>query len=421
MLLIFTPQILPEIEYILETLFQEFLGLEIRISTDEEEAKNHSGPVFHYTPNLNENAFGIQKSNYFESFNSEIFNEYSLIENKLNPIEDWIALSYFLIARVEEYHSKDLDSFNRYKPENSFLFKKQWLQIPVIDLFVQQLKKGLELKFNLKTKSQDFQVQLSFDVDTIYEYQHHPMLKKWAKWLFHSIKNPSKSLYVLKNLIQGKDPLDTFKAIKYLSGVYNTKVFFLCSTLSPYDDSQLSRAYCNSIDLGKAEAGIHPSFHSLDQLELIEKDIHSFESLFGFKPSISRQHFLRMQIPNTYKTLIKYNIKADYTMGYASEIGFRAGTSKTFYWFDAEKKKKTSLRIHPFFVMDQTVLKYHKTQKASALKAMEECYHQIQKVNGTACFLLHNNTLAKNSYYQPLIHTLNQILGADFKNYEKHL
>ncbi len=64
-----------------------------------------------------------------------------------------------------------------------------------------------------------------------------------------------------------------------------------------------------------------------------------------------------LNIPHNYRNLIQSGIRSDYSMGFPTHPGFRAGTSHNFYFFDLEKNKKTDLLVYPLSVMDVSLNK----------------------------------------------------------------
>jgi hypothetical protein len=83
----------------------------------------------------------------------------------------------------------------------------------------------------------------------------------------------------------------------------------------------------------------------------------------------SRQHFNRLEIPRTYQTLIDNDIREEYTMGYHTQMGFRAGTCSPFYFYDLDYEIQTPLKVFPFCVTDE-LLKLH--LKLSPQEALEK-------------------------------------------------
>ena len=90
-----------------------------------------------------------------------------------------------------------------------------------------------------------------------------------------------------------------------------------------------------------ADIGIHPSYQSNKNPEIMQSERFNLSQVIQKNINSSRQHYLKMQIPNTYYDLIKIGILHDYTMGYASQIGFRASTCRPFPFFDLQANQIT--------------------------------------------------------------------------------
>jgi len=80
-------------------------------------------------------------------------------------------------------------------------------------------------------------------------------------------------------------------------------------------------------------------------------------------------------------------------MGYASHQGFRAGTSRPFRFFDIENDAPTNLTVHPFAIMDGTLRDYQDLDAEQSLEVAKNVIDEVKKVNGTFCYLTHNETL----------------------------
>jgi hypothetical protein len=148
------------------------------------------------------------------------------------------------------------------------------------------------------------------------------------------------------------------------------------------------------------QLGIHPSWQSGDKDELLKEEIEWLTYIANRKISMSRQHYIRMTLPKTYRKLIKNGITREFSMGYGTINGFRASIASPFYWFDLERGEATDLQVFPFCFMDANSF-YE--QRFSASKAMEELmhyYHVIKKVNGTMITSWHNNLLGSDPEFK---------------------
>jgi hypothetical protein len=84
-------------------------------------------------------------------------------------------------------------------------------------------------------------------------------------------------------------------------------------------------------------------------------------------------------------------------MGFPDAIGFRAGTSRSFWWYDLMQEHQTSLRIHPFAFMDTTARDYLGLSAEEAFKALHNLRATLQGVGGTLTTIFHNFSLGTAS------------------------
>jgi hypothetical protein len=148
------------------------------------------------------------------------------------------------------------------------------------------------------------------------------------------------------------------------------------------------------------QVGIHPSWASSKDSSKLPKEIKRLEIITNREITRSRQHFLKLDLPTTYRRLIDLGIREDYTMGYASQVGFRAGTSLPFYFYDLDMETQTQLLIHPFAVMDGTLNEYMELPVDDAQYLVKELMDRVKKVNGTFISLWHNETVSDNRHWQ---------------------
>ena len=62
---------------------------------------------------------------------------------------------------------------------------------------------------------------------------------------------------------------------------------------------------------------------------------------------LSRFHFLRINLPGSYRNLSATGILEDYSMGFHDEPGFRAGIASPFLFYDVTDDTVTNVRVYP--------------------------------------------------------------------------
>ena len=126
----------------------------------------------------------------------------------------------------------------------------------------------------------------------------------------------------------------------------------------------------------------------------MKKEKNRLEGITNMQTKRSRQHYLRFSLPETYQQLIDLEIEEDYSMGYASHVGFRASTCTPFYFYDLDFEIQTPLKIFPFVLMDTTLNDYMKLTPKQSLGRIKDLYMEVKKVNGTLITLFHNESIS---------------------------
>ena len=174
------------------------------------------------------------------------------------------------------------------------------------------------------------------------------------------------------------DPFDTYSWQFALQAKYNLSpiYFFLAGKYDRYDknisvESKWFKELVKTIDK-YADAGIHPSMTSHFKKRRLNNEIKILSGILNRPVVKSRQHYLKLSLPETYNNLIKQGIENDFSMGYASHPGFRAGTCTPFYFYDLLADRETTLKVFPTAVMDGTLNDYLKLEPNEALKKIKK-------------------------------------------------
>lgn len=413
MILLYTPHITSRLSYIARFIFEIILGVPVTITRNRDEFDKSTLPRINYSSEMSDcitifphPLLGEDDIKFFEPQISNYNNIPILFPGDEQPDIpfDPLAAAFFMVSRYEEYWPQRYDQHHRVIASESIAFQNNFLEIPVVDhwaLFLKQLIEEYYPKFVFPERKYTYIPTI--DVDIAYAYRYRSFLRTSgavAKAILKRNKNDLKLRW--ETLIQGDtDPFDTYDLFSEwhkqygLSPVY----FFLVGQYGLYDKN-ISPFHPSMKKLiretgAKNKVGIHPSYGSNANIQILDKEIKTLESILETKITASRQHFLKLNLSDTYRRLIECGITEDYTMGYADATGFRAGTCTPFPFYDLQTETETNLMVYPFQVMDGTLNHYQKLSVLEALETMSLLINEVKKVNGTFISLWHNESLGE--------------------------
>lgn len=326
---------------------------------------------------------------------------------------DVFAATFFLISRLEEWQDFDADAHQRFEAKNSILFQNNLHLKPVVEIWIEEFKTSLKKIYpSIIFPEKKFKAISTIDVDNLYAFKHKGFsrtLGAIAKDVFNfgpsgfgynNLKNRLKVVFGKQN-----DPFDIYTSISdfCLQNSIPLLYFFLYKTGTSYDRTvnPKSIAFKNvfaTLKNKKAFIGLHPSYYSSIDEIMLKQEVSDFSKALRDDVKITRQHYLRFNIKTTPKHLLQNGILADFTMGFASQVGFRAGTSLPFYYYDFISEKKTELLFVPFCAMDGAYLIYNQTTPESTLNSLLQLANEVRKVNGLFITVYHERTFYDNLY-----------------------
>ncbi len=410
MITIYSSYLSPRLQYAVDVVFQQILGFEVALTN---QTKNLDGVVINYSnQNLKVNSFKIIPEGLL---NSEVV--YSKVDNVKKHHRDLIQIFsnddhfgfdifsavFFLVTRMEEYHSKDLDSHLRFKYSNSILFQHDVLDSPIIDIWAFNLMNELNCFFNQKLSvNRKYNRSLTVDVDNAFAYKHKGALRTIGASFKSMLKLDLDTFLQRFRVLLGKekDPYDNYEYLhKFIENEKVQLIIFLL--LADYDkyDTNLNFKNKSFLTLIKylstfSTLGIHPSYNSYNNFDKINLEINRLASMTSDKVSHSRNHYLRFKIPETYQHLLSLGVQNDYSMGYANISGFRAGTCTPFYFYDLVKDQKTDLLVVPFAYMDGALKDYMNYSINDSKKCVSKLISNVKLVNGSFISVWHNESLS---------------------------
>jgi hypothetical protein len=144
----------------------------------------------------------------------------------------------------------------------------------------------------------------------------------------------------------------------------------------------------------RANVGIHPSYASNGSLERLKTEVSRLGAILKMDVEKSRQHYLKVDLPHTYRDLMAAGMCEDYSLGYVDRPGFRSGTCTPHYFFDFQKQEVTTLKVFPLAAMDATLRDYMGLKPHEAEAGLIELIARVKAVNGTFVSLWHNDSLS---------------------------
>jgi len=418
MILVYTHKTTARLRYTLQMVFTQFIGYEIKITNQVEEFIAFEGVKISYTkkPLGNELFFSshpilFEKGILDYTINVTSWNGQKVFfeqgENSALPF-DIFASSFYLLSRYEEYLPHIKDRFQRFPAKESIAYKNGFLKTPIIEYWLIDLVAVIQAKFpDFKPKRRTFKFVNTIDVDNAYCYLEKGIVRNIASSIRSIINLDFVGLVQRVKVLIGKekDPYDTFDYLLRLQKKYEFKsIYFFLLADYGHNDKNITVTSKKFQLLVKSMAdyvqvGIHPSWASNTNSEKLPVEIQRLESITKREVFRSRQHFLKLDLPTTYRRLIDLGITEDYTMGYASQVGFRAGTSLPFHFYDLDMEVQTQLILHPFAVMDGTLNEYMELPVDDAQYLVKELMDRVKQVNGTFISLWHNETISDNRHW----------------------
>lgn len=412
--LVYTAVINNRINYIFTQIIFRLLKLEFGITTNLKEFNTFQGPKICYTESRIGDSLWIKPSG--------LLHEQGLREQNIQVSDyeglkvffrtddscdlpfDIFSASFLLLSRYEEYLSVHADKFDRFEAIQSLAYLHGFLLEPLVDKWALLLKKKLAEKFpELCIPEQTYTFLSSIDIDNPFAFRHKGVIRTIGSLLRALFTLDFNTLFGRLSALGGatRDPYDTYDYIGQIEEKHNTKsiYFFLVGDYGRHDTNVPIRkiAYQNLIRGINAthKTGIHPSYSSNKSIVILEKELKRFSRVTGERIVRSRQHYLQLKMPDTYRNLLKAGIREEYSMGYASALGFRASTSFPFKFYDLPEEKETNLVVYSFQIMDITLHNYLRLRSAQVMNHVSKIIDEVRAVNGYFIPLWHNESLSE--------------------------
>ncbi len=429
MLLIYTPKITNRLKYIFEFIFVEVLRLEIVFTTSMEEFVTFEGPKINYSKNSSGSGIYFEstsmlfekgiESKELEFISFDELPAFFPVHNKDSSLPfDPFAASFFLMSRYEEYLPHVRDEYGRFKANTSISYQKNFLQYPIVDIWIKKIKEMIQ---DFYPEQEIYLPEFSFlptiDINTAYKYKYKGIIRSIGG-IFRNIGNLNfrELLRQFRVMMRfEKDPFDTYEQqIQVQKNNAVDTLYFILFAEYGTNDKNISvnirkfqvliksiADYCN--------VGLHSSYNSALIPDRLPLELQRFGKILNREIFKCRQHFLYLNMPVIYRNFLNCDIFEDYSMGYFNTPGYRAGTSRPFYFFDLDYDTTTKLKVYPFSFTDAAL------RNGFSINTYRDMLQQLRNVGGSMILLWNNEVFCDDFHGKKGIEVYEELLRLALK------
>jgi len=422
MFLIYTHKITPRVRYIFKHIFENMLMINFDLTTKVEIFVAHSGPKLSYSNKpLGDEFFVKSHLLLFEQgittqkLKLDFWDElpiFYLTNTEGNCPFDIFAASFFLLSRYEECMPYLKTNLGYFYPSQSISMKFDFLELPIIDLWVSKFQEKLASNFQqiVKKRNHKASKKILLEVPLAFRYSNRSFLENLEDFISSIWKlNFKQLIFQILVLIRLKnDPFDTFNFWKewFEKSSIKPQVFFLFSQSSSYQVTtsifnlrfrKIIKKTGDFFSLGLLTS-IRAQIDSKKQILREKNDFQKLTNRAIFDVRLSNGIF---NLRKDYEMLYENEFKNDYSMGYLDQIGFRAGTATPYYFYDFSRESQLSLKLTPIFATEESLKRinnpfpFEKLREAYEMLPLKSSILTIVLTNGFLDPNLKNNNLQK--------------------------
>jgi peptidoglycan/xylan/chitin deacetylase (PgdA/CDA1 family) len=339
-------------------------------------------------------------------------------KNTIKTNIDIISDVFFMLTRYEEVVNKEFvekDQHDRFPARESLAYKNDFLHRPVVNEHVELLWSWID-SFSLGYRKRNwwgqkaFGVCLSHDVDHILKNGNLVAACRHTLAIIFRFHNCKKAFHYIKNYFQNrrdytKDPYWTFNYIVRLEKEYNlnSSFYFMASAASDPDirydiHDRRVRELISELEAHGCEVGYHGSLRSYNNKKIMDAEKKSLDGIVSNKPYGCRQHYMKYQIPFTWRYQQQSGILYDTTLSYAEHEGFRCGMCFPYKPYDIIEDKVLDIWEIPLIIMEGTLQStmYRNLPPEEGLKRIKNMIETAKRHQGVFSILWHNSSFDYN-------------------------
>src|SRR3954470_9405518 len=156
------------------------------------------------------------------------------------------------------------------------------------------------------------------------------------------------------------------------------------------------------------EAGLHGSYNSAVTAGVLARERQALEEAVDLPIASTRQHFLHWRVDRTPVLQAEAGFRADSSIGFNRNLGFRSGPSLPFRGFDLARAAALDLVEMPIVVQDGTLLRSDglELDVELAWTVTQQLVDTVAEVGGVAMFVVHPNNLEDERHEELFVRAL---------------
>lgn len=302
------------------------------------------------------------------------------------------TIFFFLSGYWEYMVPNNTDELGRYLGTQSFSYKAGCIDVPVVDVLINQIFE--ELNVGKKIFYQNSKFCVTHDIDYLKRSQFKPILRDIIR-----NKNISQAVRRIGHSIRRYNPyeLETFVEKEIRQGI--KPICFMLNTIQRENTGGgyiLAKEKATQKVLKEKNTvgfGIHYDTRYLETGLL--GNFREIENFTGKSAAYGRAHYLIFDLKKSFEIYDTQGIEIDFSGGYRDVVGFRFGTSLPFHPFNFETNSAYQVLEIPLIVMDGTWISLDKRWNSDELKkkAIEKIIEEIVRTEGLFTILWHNTSV----------------------------
>lgn len=335
--------------------------------------------------------------------------------NTIRTNMDIISDIFFLLTRYEEVLGAKKDKYDRVPAKESLAYKNNFLNRAIVNEDIDMIWswiKSISAHYIRKEwwGDQSFAACLSHDVDNIIKNRSFFNALKHTAAILIKTKKLKKAADYFNDYCKNKSEYqkDPYWAFSYIVSKeqkcnMNSSFYFMaCGGTDPdrrYDlDDIRVKQLIRELEGYGCEVGYHGSLISYNNEEIMHSEISRLDNVVSQKPYGCRQHYLKFQIPYTWRYQSHLGILYDTTLSFPDKEGFRCGICMPFRPFDLLEGKVLDIWEIPLLVMEGTLQSsmYRNLAPHQGLEKIVELIETVKRHKGVFTLLWHNSSFDYN-------------------------